>query len=154
MKYGLNKLKTLLVAIAIIFVGFIVAWFRFFGAVQTEPGSNNVNTTTTAPGQTAKINVGIDVDYGNGKVISYDSLEVNNGETAYSLLVKKMQEKNVTVKTKTYDYGTMVQSIDNIEASATNYWAYSVNGQAGSVAADKYVLKNGDLVEWKYTPLN
>ena len=148
MRYGLNKLKTLLIAIVILFVGFIVVWLRFFPNIASKPTPSQEGTQ-----QTSKINVSLSVDYGNGNTLSFDNLDVDQGETAYSLLVKKMQEKNAIVTTKTYDYGVMVESIDNVNTSATNYWGYSVNGQLGSVAADKYVLKNGDSVEWKYTAI-
>ena len=33
-------------------------------------------------------------------------------------------------------------------------WIYFVNGKSGEVAADKYELKNGDKVEWKYMKPN
>lgn len=147
MRYGLNKLKTLLVAVVILFFGFIIAWFRFFNNIGNEPAP------TIQTNQTQKITVELSVDYGDGNNISFGSVAVDPGETAYSLLVKKMQEKNAPVTTKTYDYGTMVESIDNVATDSKNYWSYSVNGQLGSVAADKHVLKNGDSVEWKYTPL-
>ena len=47
----------------------------------------------------------------------------------------------------------MVESIDGISASSTHFWSYFINGTAGNVAADKYILQNGDVVEWKYTPI-
>ena len=82
---------------------------------------------------------------------SEEEFEHKEGETAYSLLVKKMNETGSSVTTKTYDFGIMVESINGISGNANFFWQYSVNGQMGQVAADNYTLKNKDKVEWKYT---
>jgi len=29
-------------------------------------------------------------------------------------------------------------------------WIYYVNGKSGEIASDKYILKTGDQVEWRY----
>jgi hypothetical protein len=30
-------------------------------------------------------------------------------------------------------------------------WTYTVNGKTPSVGASQYTLKDGDVIEWKYT---
>ena len=153
MKYYFNKLGIFLAAIAIVFVGFVFIWFKYLDIFKTGngPGSEVVDTMSGTPAQQVMVN--LLVDFGNGRVISYTAVELNPNDTAYSLLIKKMTETNSEVRAKKYDYGIMVDSIDNIAASNTFFWSYLVNGQTGSVAADKYLLKDGDRVEWKYLPI-
>lgn len=68
-------------------------------------------------------------------------------------LLKKAKEINYEVTTKTYDFGLMVESINGIKNGAENFWSYSINGKMGSIAADKFILKDGDKVEWKFTKI-
>lgn len=151
MKYGFDKLKLLLLAVGIVFVGFIFTWFKLFNVIQTNDNPDSQITITSAPAK--KIIVSLTVDRGNGKTTVYDNVETNEGESAYSLLVKKMNETGSTVTTKTYDFGLMVETVDGISANSSNFWSYSVNGVTGSTAADKYILQNGEKVEWKFTPV-
>ncbi len=154
MKYYLGKMKLLLVAVFIVFVGLIFTWIKLFGNLQPTQNNNPENQTygSTTPEQ--KLKADLSVDYGSGKTISYEGIEINDGDTAYSILVKKMNETGSPVQTKSYDFGLMVESINNITASPTYFWSYAVNKAAGSVAADKYTLKDGDKVEWKFTPIS
>lgn len=150
MKYYLNKMKWLLIAVSIIAVGFLFTWFNLLGNINPGNDTGNQNVITT-PGQ--KIRVDLYVDNGNGKITSYDDTEINEGDTAYSVLFMKMKETGTQVLTKNYEFGMMVESVNGIAASASHFWSYSVNGQPGTVAADKYLLKEGDAVEWKYTKI-
>ncbi|HLO11894.1 MAG TPA: DUF4430 domain-containing protein, partial [Pseudoneobacillus sp.] len=47
-------------------------------------------------------------------------------------------------------YGKLITSIDGIEAKGSNYWAFYVNGQMGTVGADTYQLKAGDQISFQY----
>jgi hypothetical protein len=154
MKYYLSKIKFLVLASLILFTGFLFTWFKFINVGKPEENINSENQldTTTTPKQKSIAN--LSVDFGNGKITSFEVVEINTNETAYSLLVKKMNETGSPVVTKKYNQGIMVESIDNVSASSSFFWSYSVNGQPGSVAADKYLLKNNDLIEWKYTPIS
>jgi len=153
MKYYLSKIKFLVLASLILLTGFLFTWFKFInvGKPGQNESSENQLATTTTPKQ--KSFASLSVDFGNGKITSYEAVEINTNDTAYSQLVKKMNETGSLVVTKKYNQGIMVESIDNISASSSYFWSYSVNGQSGSVAADKYILKDKDLVEWKYTPI-
>jgi Domain of unknown function (DUF4430) len=154
MKYYLNKVKFLVLASLILLIGFLFTWFNIINVAK--PGQNTTSenqlTTTTTPAQ--KSSASLFIDFGNGKIKSYEAVEINMNETAYSLLVKKLNETGSPVVTKKYNQGLMVESIDNISASSSYFWSYSVNGQAGSVAADKHILKDKDIVEWKFTPIS
>jgi len=149
MKYYANKIGIFLTAIVIVFIGFILIWFRYSDIFKSgvNPESQNTSSLTTPE---KELQANLTLNFGNGRVVSYPQIKIKAGETAYSILLNKMGEVDSQVKTKKYDFGMMVESIDNISANESYFWSYLVNGQSGSIASDKYVLKDGDTVEWKY----
>jgi len=72
------------------------------------------------------------------------------GATPFGLLEKYTQEKQISLQTKVYSFGILVESIGTKTNTAEKAWIYFVNGKSGEVAADRKALKSGDLVEWKY----
>ena len=76
--------------------------------------------------------------------------------SVYDYLLKASEIGNFTVKSTYWEqYDSYV--IDSItynevkyEADSSNYWAYYVNGNYGTVSADKQIVKNNDIIEWKY----
>lgn len=150
MKYNLERMKLLLIAVVIIFAGVIVTMINISGSFKND-SDDPINIPASVTQQ--EIKASLSVDYGSGKSVFYDAVKIQNGETAYSLLVKKMNETNISVQTKSYDYGTMVESVNGVASSQTYFWSYLVNGQMGNVSADKYVLSPNDKVEWKYTKI-
>ena len=90
------------------------------------------------------------IDYGEGPVKSLEA-EFREGMTVFDLLKNKTEEVNVVLKTKTYDMGIFVEAIENKEnGSEGKYWLYYVNGEMPMVSTDKYLLKAGDKVEFKF----
>ncbi len=74
--------------------------------------------------------------------ISYQGVE---GQTALALL-----KAGHVVESTTYDFGDFVTSIDGQASdSATNFWAFYVNGTQSTVGAGDYITKNGDVIEWR-----
>lgn len=71
--------------------------------------------------------------------------------TPYDALVLIAKKNNLDLQTKQYDFGIFVEGIGNQKNTKDKAWIYFVNGKSGEVAADKYELKQGDIVEWKYT---
>lgn len=152
MKYYFGKLKVLLLAVAIIGIGFIFVWAKLLGNLSP---SNISETDPDATGSASLQEQKVDlyVDYGNGKTTSYEGIIIDTKSTVLSILKKKLEQTGSTVTTKSYNFGAMVESINGITNNSEYFWAFSVNGQAGSISADKYILKNGDVVEWKYTKI-
>ena len=63
--------------------------------------------------------------------------------------VLEVLQKTKKIVTKSYDFGVMVESIEDIAGSGGKYWQYEVNGVAGNVGADKYKLQDGDEIIWR-----
>lgn len=94
-------------------------------------------------------NVEIKIDFGNGTVWS----ETVDAKTVYAATVSIAQTHNTAVEAKKYKNGILVEKIGDISGTASNYWAYWVNGKPGLIASDKMNIKSGDKIEWKYTSL-
>jgi hypothetical protein len=85
----------------------------------------------------------------DGKTIAtYSGIFAKN---AFEILTIVGNQNNIPIVTKQYDFGVFVQKVGDMENTKDKAWIYSVNGKSGEVAADQYELKNGDVVEWKYT---
>ncbi|MBI4999280.1 DUF4430 domain-containing protein [Candidatus Gottesmanbacteria bacterium] len=95
----------------------------------------------------AKQQVTLVLDFGQGA----KKEEKVGAVTAFEALRAAAREQNLELKTKQYDFGIFVESIGGVENSKERAWIYFVNDKAGEVASDKYTLKAGDVVEWKYT---
>jgi len=46
--------------------------------------------------------------------------------------------------------GIFVMSIDGIPNTKSAFWLYFVNDSSGPVASDRYILKGGEKVEWRF----
>ena len=89
-----------------------------------------------------------------GKSASYPSakLEMNNNETAYSLLLRT--GLNVTTATYSQYAGVYVSAINGLaefDGGPLSGWMYSVNGSFPNYSSSLYNLKDGDTVSWLYT---
>ncbi|NVM36295.1 MAG: DUF4430 domain-containing protein [Candidatus Lokiarchaeota archaeon] len=81
------------------------------------------------------------VDYGNGTVKTWENIELSDyNTTAFDTLIKWCE----TEITDYGDMGIIVESVDGIEGN----WRYSINDEFPGVSANKYNLKNGDIVKW------
>jgi len=47
---------------------------------------------------------------------------------------------------------TFIEAIDGVRNRRSNFWVYYVNGRFAEAPVDKYVLSDGDVVEFKYLP--
>lgn len=100
------------------------------------------------------VQVSVTIDYGNGMVVTHDEVYLFKDATVLDAL-RAVAEVNATYWPS---FGAFfVESINGVINNADNngkYWLYWVNGEHPPVGADKYVLRNGDLVEWKYVELS
>ena len=94
-------------------------------------------------------NVTVIIDYGNG--------------TAETHLVHELHHPNVTVfrallavanvSFRYYGDLVFVEAINGVWNNENNngkYWQYWIDGEYGKVAANKCILKNCSVVEWRY----
>lgn len=90
------------------------------------------------------------VDDGEGSPRTFEA-KFEAGMTAFDLLKEKTGESNISLKTKSYDIGIMIEEIgDKKNGESGKYWLYYVNGEMPPVAADKKEIKPGDKIEFKF----
>jgi hypothetical protein len=86
-----------------------------------------------------------------------ENLIAYKDDTAFSLLKRCAEKHGFTVESTYYaEYdATWIDSINTI-ASGTEgkYWQYYVNGQLPIISADKFIVKNGDVLVWSFEKLS
>lgn len=100
--------------------------------------------------QPATATISVTGDSLKGTILSSTTVTLNEGETAYSLLVRQLGSKVVGRGTGSDIY---VESIDGLAERARgpeSGWKYSVNGTEPNYSAASYRLSNGDNVAWYY----
>jgi hypothetical protein len=95
------------------------------------------------------IQVSVTIDYGNGTSITHEKVRLFYNTTALDALMAVA--KVSATYWPSFD-ATFVDAINGVANNPDdmNYWMYYVNGEHAAVGADKYLLHNGDHVEWKY----
>ncbi len=125
----------LLIVIAL-FVSAVGVGIITFGPIE----KTNVEVTATAY-----------IDFGNGEILPFEITTKNS--TAYGFLLEAANSANLAVKTTYYgEYDSIfVDSIGPYVGGDDNrYWQYYVNGEYATVGADKIIIKNGDVIEWRF----
>lgn len=141
----LSKLIIPLIVVIALFVSAVN-----FGIITFQKPENKFNAQEIGANESATIII----DFGGGSDISFVINTVNI--TVYDFLFKAAKIGNFTVKS-TYWQQFDSYIVDSItyngvkyEADSSNYWAYYLNGNYGTVAADKQNVRNNDTIEWKF----
>lgn len=80
-------------------------------------------------------------------VLVSENVEISKGETVFEVL-----DEVADVEYTEYPLaGKFITSIDGVGQTTTVWWLYYVNGQLGGVAADRYMVMDGDNILWEYT---
>ena len=90
----------------------------------------------------------------DGYLIPSQTVSIREGETAYDLLDELARENGILLDIKGSDemiYVSGIAGIYEFDHGELSGWMYYVNGQAPSVNSSQYILKDGDVVEWRYT---
>lgn len=139
MKLNLKKFLIPLIVV-VVFLG-----LYFFKSSNLDKPSNIPQNQQT--GYEARVT--LQIDYGNKTVKSFD-VTAGIDDTAFSVLKSLTEKEKINLEIKQYDFGVFIKKIDTFESTAKKSWIYYVNDKSGDIAADKYKLKNGDKVMWKY----
>ena len=89
----------------------------------------------------------------SGYFLKGAGVSVSNGANVYEALVKCCDANGVAVVASNTMYGMYVSSIGGLaefETGKMSGWTYTVNGKYPPKACDKYVLSDGDQVEFIY----
>ncbi|MFH0749961.1 MAG: DUF4430 domain-containing protein [Candidatus Gottesmanbacteria bacterium] len=89
----------------------------------------------------------VNITINDGASLIAESVSAGTPFEALSLVAEK---KQISLITKQYDFGIFVSGVGDAVTTNDFGWIYYVNNMSGDVAADKYELKDGDQVEWKF----
>ena len=115
----------------------------------------NTDIQTIKPSQnSAEVKVSLMLDYGDGKVETILDLALSEKTSALDNLIAATKQKEIQLATKDYgNLGVLVMKIgDKENGQDQRYWQYWVNNQHANVGAGDYILRSGDVVEWKFLP--
>lgn len=128
--------------------------------VQTPSNNAPANTEQAQP-QVVSVSLSVScydaVNIGNATAFAvsdngamrYASLTLNAGSSVYDALVSS----GAAVGSSAGAMGMYIVSIDGLaqyDAGAGSGWKYYVNGVEVAYSSDKYILANGDSIEWRY----
>ncbi|MDO8592723.1 MAG: DUF4430 domain-containing protein [bacterium] len=87
--------------------------------------------------------------------INYET-EIKVGSSAYDLMNNLRQENKISFSGKNYaELGFFAEEINGVKNNPSGEnWLYYVNGQPAQVGISNYIIKNNDIIEWKYENKN
>lgn len=142
------KLLIPLIIIISLFIGGVSTGIITFEKPEDDTKIQNTQNNRSAESAIIKIY------FNDDSFITFNFTTMNI--SVYNYLLEASEIGNFTVKSTYWEqYDSYV--IDSItynevkyEADSSNYWAYYVNGDYGTVSADKQIVENNDIIEWKY----
>lgn len=112
--------------------------------------NEDLKTTTTIPAEENIKNPIITTVEIDGQQYKLDLPEKS---TAYDAIKKLISDKKITATMKEFTgMGYFVEEINGIKNNNQTgiYWIYYINGQSAKVGISSYILKNNDLITWKF----
>ncbi|MFZ3132389.1 MAG: cell wall-binding repeat-containing protein, partial [Desulfosporosinus sp.] len=125
-----------------------------FSAGNPQTLQITIEDSTSGGGDTpSEDSITLSVTGKDGQIIlSRTSVSIENGDTAYSVLVKELGEDKITVKgSGSSIYVTGIDGINAGDDGPLSGWTYSINGAYPNVGAASKKLSDGDIVAWCYT---
>lgn len=80
-------------------------------------------------------------------------LRLAEKSTAYDAMAKLVEDKKITIVFKQFiGLGYFVDEINGVKTdkNAGKYWIYHLNNKPAQMGISNYILKNNDLLTWKY----
>lgn len=121
----------------------------FWGLTQNSSPVTTSNTNTSV----AIVSTTLQIDHGDGKPVKLYPVKAALDSTALAQLQKASADNGFALEIKQESFGSYVNAIDGMSGGATHYWNLSVNGKSSEVGAGDVKLKEGDVIEWKYTKM-
>lgn len=113
----------------------------------TNTDKKEVAVPTKTPEAPKVSEIKLTIEYSPTEKVEFSS---TTAKTPYDVLNEYSKSTRIPFDVKHYDFGSLVTAINGKANTKDLSWIYFVNGKSGDVAADKFELKPGDVVEWKY----
>ena len=86
----------------------------------------------------------------SGYIIESTRLTLESGATVFDALEAACRESGVPLGYQSKSYITQIGALKEKACTGASGWMYRVNGENPAKGASKYILENGDAVEWYY----
>ncbi len=123
-----------------------------FLAISTFHSVSEYGSGSLAPAGEKDPVVTLEIDAagaGKGHILLPVQVVLREGETALELLLRVTEAKNIRIETS----GGYVEGIGGLyefDHGDQSGWMYAVNGESAGVSAADYVLRDGDIICWRY----
>jgi len=92
----------------------------------------------------------------SGWIFAPQAVTVYEGESVFNVLQREMRRHGIHLATRWTPIlnSAYIEAINNIyefDAGALSGWMYSVNGYFPSFGSSRYLLSDGDVIEWQFT---
>ena len=87
----------------------------------------------------------------DGYILKSSEFQIEEGDTALGVLREASSKYNFQLEVKNGYYVLGINNLYEKEFGDLSGWMYYINGVSASVGANEYVLKDGDVIEWRYT---
>ncbi|NLJ97808.1 MAG: DUF4430 domain-containing protein [Tissierellia bacterium] len=94
----------------------------------------------------------------NGVILQKTKFELEDNQSVFDILVKATRKYRIHMEYQGANqnkYASVyVQGINNVyefSCGELSGWMYNVNGNYPNIGCDKYILKGGENIEWRYT---
>ena len=122
-------------------------------AKETEKQNITVSISITCKNAVDYVNSHDDCDADvpqSGYFLKSSSFTVKNGSTVFDVLSKACSENSISLSYSSPSYITGIGGLNEKDCGRTSGWMYRVNGSAPPKSINKYVLSDGDTIEWYY----
>jgi NADH:ubiquinone oxidoreductase subunit 3 (subunit A) len=79
-------------------------------------------------------------------------INVKEGSSVFEAMQKTEEDNSKEFNFKYTNYsslGSFVNEINDVKGTPGKYWIYYINNEKASIGASKYILKQGDIINWK-----
>ena len=139
----------IIILVAVLLIGVYLGQYHL-----SLPGLVN-NQPEIEKGDMEEASVSLMLDFGNGEIMVFTGVLGKEKNNVFDFLEKITSENNLELGYKDYGggLGVMVESINGITNNVEpgHFWQYWVDNSYAQIGASNYQLKNGDIIEWKYT---
>lgn len=99
---------------------------------------------------------GLDKYVGDGTILKKTKVKCYNGETVWDVLLRECKARGINLESEfTAVYGSVyVEAINNLgefDCGELSGWCYSVDDWYPNYGASRYVLKESEVIRWRYT---
>ena len=85
----------------------------------------------------------------DGIILAETTVEFKDGETGADIIRKVTKDNKMQMEFNS-GYVKTINNISEMDCGGQSGWKYSVNGTDEGQGCDKHIVKQGDVIEWRY----